>query len=458
MYPEWKFDDEDFERLNVNGSGISLGHPVGATGGRILATLLREMDRRQGRYGLETMCIGGGQGLAAVFERGRLMDRGRPRGHPGVGRAASCATGVVPWSSRSTTTTRSPAHPPSGHRTWDCSASPSLRPTAVLGWGCTKRPVWLWSSATRPRRFARCSVPTTALPVMCCCSGAPRSSSTEWLPRVASGEVVASFALTEPDAGSTRLTCALVPDLDGIDWVLNGTKRYITNAPLADLFLVFARTDPAATGARGISYFIVPRDTPGLGVGPSDRKMGQFGAKTADVLLDDVRLPSSAVVGGDEGLGKGYVTAMGCLAHGRVHIAALCVGMAERLVDESVSYAQNRMQGGKPIASFQLIQGLVADSQTDYLAGRSLVLAVAEDFDRGTNLKGGPSCAKYFASEMVGRVADRAVQIHGGLGYMRGVPVERFFRDARLFRIYEGTSQIQQVIIARELLGKAVQG
>ncbi len=288
--------------------------------------------------------------------------------------------------------------------------------------------------------------------------GGTEEQRTEWLPRVASGDAVASFALTEPDAGSSPADLRTSARPDGDDWVLNGTKRYITNAPLADLFLVFARTDPAATGARGISCFIVPRETPGLGVGPSDRKMGQFGAKTADVLLDDVRLPSSAVVGGDEGLGKGYVTAMSCLAHGRVHIAALCVGMAERLVDESVSYAQNRMQGGKPIASFQLIQGLVADSQTDYLAGRSLVLAVAEDFDRGTNLKGGPSCAKYFASEMVGRVADRAVQIHGGLGYMRGVPVERFFRDARLFRIYEGTSQIQQVIIARELLGKAVQG
>jgi acyl-CoA dehydrogenase len=286
--------------------------------------------------------------------------------------------------------------------------------------------------------------------------GGTEQQRTEWLPPIASGEAVSSFALTEPDAGSSPadLRTSAVPD--GGDWVLNGTKRYITNAPSADLFLVFARTDPSAKGGRGISCFIVPRATSGLSVGPSDRKMGQFGAKTADVVLDDVRLPSSAVVGGQEGLGKGYATAMGCLAHGRVHIAALCVGMADRLVDESVSYAQSRTQGGKPIASFQLIQGLVADSQTDYLAGRSLVLAVAEDFDRGGSLKGGPSCAKYFASEMVGRVADRAVQIHGGLGYMRGVPVERFFRDARLFRIYEGTSQIQQVIIARELLGKAV--
>ena len=276
----------------------------------------------------------------------------------------------------------------------------------------------------------------------------------EWLPRIASGEVVASFALTEPEAGSNPADLSTRGRRDGDHWVLDGTKRYITNAPIADLFLVFARTDPEATGGRGISCFLVPRDTPGLEIAERDHKMGQLGAWTADVVLNDVRVPTSAVVGGDAGLGRGYSTAMGCLAHGRVHIAALCVGMAERLVDESVDYARNRTQGGKPIASFQLIQGLVADSQTDYLAGRSLVLAVAEEFDRGENVRVGPSCAKYFASEMVGRVADRAVQIHGGAGYMRGVPVERMFRDARLFRIYEGTSQIQQVIIARELLGK----
>ncbi|MFI5046633.1 MAG: acyl-CoA dehydrogenase family protein [Acidimicrobiia bacterium] len=284
--------------------------------------------------------------------------------------------------------------------------------------------------------------------------GGTEEQKADWLPRIASGEVVASFALTEPDAGSSPADLTTSAQRDGDDWVLNGTKRYITNAPVADLFLVFARSDPAATGGRGISCFLVPRDTPGLEVGERDHKMGQLGAWTADVLLSDVRVPMPAVVGGEGGVGRGYQTAMGCLAHGRVHIAALCVGMAERLVDESVSYAQQRKQGGKPIASFQLIQGLVADSQTDYLAGRSLVLTVADDFDHGRNLKVGPSCAKYFASEMVGRVADRAVQIHGGAGYMRGVPVERMFRDARLFRIYEGTSQIQQVIIARELLGR----
>jgi acyl-CoA dehydrogenase len=288
--------------------------------------------------------------------------------------------------------------------------------------------------------------------------GGTEPQKKQWLPKIASGDVVASFALTEPEAGSDPADLTTSAVRDGDDWILNGTKRYITNAPVADLFLVFARSDPEATGSRGISAFLMPRHSPGLSIGPKDHKMGQFGAWTADVYLDDARVPGDGVVGGDDGVGQGYATAMGCLAHGRVHIAALCVGMAERLVDESVAYAQSRRQGGKPIATFQLVQGLIADSQTDYMAGRSLVLAVAEAFDRGEDTKLGPSCAKYFASEMVGRVADRAVQVHGGAGYMRGVPVERFYRDARLFRIYEGTSQIQQVIIARQLLGAATRG
>ena len=288
--------------------------------------------------------------------------------------------------------------------------------------------------------------------------GGTEEQKLEWLPKVASGEAIASFALTEPEAGSDPADLKTTGRRDGDDWVINGTKRYITNAPVADVFMVFARTDPGSKGARGITTFLVPRDTPGLTVGPRDHKMGQFGAWTADVYLDDVRVPPSLVIGGDDAVGNGYLTAMGCLAHGRVHIAALCVGMAERLVDESVAYAQERKQGGKPIASFQLVQGLIADSMTEYYAGRSLVLEVARKYDTGEDVRLGPSCAKYFASEMVNRVADRAVQVHGGAGYMRGVAVERMYRDARLFRIYEGTSQIQQVIIARQLLGDATRG
>jgi acyl-CoA dehydrogenase len=288
--------------------------------------------------------------------------------------------------------------------------------------------------------------------------GGTDAQKEEWLPRIASGEAVASFALTEAEAGSdpSGMTTRATPDGDG--WVLNGAKRYITNAPLADVFMVFARTDPAAKATRGISTFLVPRGTAGLSVGPRDHKMGQFGAWTADVNLDDVRVPASALVGGEAGTNTGWATAMRCLAHGRIHIAALCVGMAERLVDESVDYARNRTQSGRPIAGFQLIQGLIADSVTELHAGRSLVLESARAFDDGSDRKLGPSTAKYFCSEMVGRVADRAVQIHGGAGYMRGVAVERFYRDARLFRIYEGTSQIQQVIIARHVIGAAVDG
>jgi acyl-CoA dehydrogenase len=283
--------------------------------------------------------------------------------------------------------------------------------------------------------------------------GGTEEQKRQWLPKLASGEITASFALTEADAGSdpSGLASTARRDPDG-SWVLNGAKRYITNAPIADVFMVFARTNPDGPAQRGISTFLVPRSAAGLAVGPRDHKMGQFGAWTSDVYLDDVRVPAEALIGGDAGVDQGFITAMRCLAHGRVHIAAMCVGMAERLVDESVQFARTREQGGRPIGTFQLIQGLIADSVTDYRAGHALVQAAAAAFDAGTDTSVGPSAAKYFASEMVGRVADRAVQIHGGSGYMRGVAVERFYRDARLFRIYEGTSQIQQVIIARGVL------
>jgi acyl-CoA dehydrogenase len=285
--------------------------------------------------------------------------------------------------------------------------------------------------------------------------GGTEKQKKEWLPKLASGEAVASFALSEAEAGSDPSGLTTRGRREGDEWVLNGAKRYITNAPVADVFMVFARTDLDVKASRGISTFLVPRDTPGLSVGPRDHKMGQFGAWTADVYLDEVRVSGELLVGADAGANAGWATAMKCLAHGRLHIAALCVGIAERLVDESVNYARERKQSGRPIATFQLIQGLVADSVTDFHAGRGLVLEAARAFDAGSDRKVGPSTAKYFCSEMVGRVADRAVQIHGGAGYMRGVAVERFFRDARLFRIYEGTSQIQQVIIARHAIGPA---
>ena len=275
----------------------------------------------------------------------------------------------------------------------------------------------------------------------------------QWLPRLASGEVVASFALTEPDAGSdpSRLVTSAVPD-PGPDggWVVDGLKRYITNAPAADIFMVFARTDLAAPPGRGIGVFIVPARLDGVSVAARDHKMGQAGAWTADVSFSGVRVPRDALVG--EAAAAGYSTAMRSLAHGRLIIAALCAGVAARLIDESVTYARERSQGGHPIADYQLVQAMLADSQTEYMAARALVLDAAARYDAGTDQRLAPSAAKYFASEAVGRIADRAVQIHGGSGYMRGVPVERLYRDVRLFRIYEGTSQIQQLVIAREML------
>lgn len=272
----------------------------------------------------------------------------------------------------------------------------------------------------------------------------------DWLPRLASGELVASFALTEPDAGSDpgRLVTTARPD--GTGWRLDGLKRYITNAPVADLFMVFARTDPAAPPGKGIGVFVVPADATGLTVAPKDHKMGQAGAWTADVALDGVRVPTNALVGG--AADAGYATAMRSLAHGRLTIAGLCVGIAQRLIDESVNYAKHRRQGGHPIGEYQLVQAMLADSQTEYLAARALVCEAARSYEAGTDRRLAPSSAKYFASEAVGRIADRAVQIHGGAGYLRGVAVERLYRDVRLLRIYEGTSQIQQLVVARELL------
>ncbi|HSZ47854.1 MAG TPA: acyl-CoA dehydrogenase family protein [Streptosporangiaceae bacterium] len=271
----------------------------------------------------------------------------------------------------------------------------------------------------------------------------------EWLPRLAGGEV-SSFALTEAEAGSdpSGLTTRAVRDGDG--YLISGAKRFITNAPLADLFVVFARTDPGARGTRGISVFLVEADRDGVRVGPKDRKMGQAGAWTAEVFFEDVAVPAAALIGGQEG--AGFAEAMKSLVRGRVHIAAVCVGMAERLLDESVAHARSSRQGGQPIGEFQLVQAMLAEIQTGVLAGRALVLQTALDYDSGADRRIGPSAAKLYCAEMVGRAADLAVQIHGGLGYMRGVPVERMYRDARLFRIYEGTSEIQKLIIGRALV------
>lgn len=271
-----------------------------------------------------------------------------------------------------------------------------------------------------------------------------------WLPRLASGEVIASFALTEPGAGSDAASLQTVARRDGDAYRISGTKRFITNAPRAGMFTLMARTEPDVKGAGGISAFIVPADTPGISLGKPDRKMGQKGSVTCDVIFDDCVVPAANIIGGVPGMG--FKTAMKVLDRGRIHIAAVALGMCDRLIDMSLRYAAERRQFGQPIASFQLVQALLADSKVDALATEALMQSVAAKFDRGDRIGLEASALKYFSTEAVGRIADRAVQIHGGAGYMAEYKVERFYRDVRLLRIYEGTSQIQQIIIARELL------
>jgi acyl-CoA dehydrogenase len=271
----------------------------------------------------------------------------------------------------------------------------------------------------------------------------------KWLPGIASGETVTSFALTEPEAGSDSASVRTRAERDGDAYVLNGTKRYITNANKAQLFTVMARTDPAIKGGGGVSAFLVPRDLPGLSVGKPEKKMGQQGAHICDVNFDNVRVPIENRLGAE---GEGFKVAMQVLDRGRLHISAVCVGVAERLLADCVAYAAERKQFGAAIASFQLIQGMIADSKTEALAARALTLETARKRDQGLGVTLEAAAAKYFASEMVGRVADRAVQIFGGAGYVADHGIERLYRDVRIFRIYEGTSQIQQVVIARETM------
>ena len=280
------------------------------------------------------------------------------------------------------------------------------------------------------------------------------AQKARWLERIASGEVVASFALTEAGAGSdpAGLRTRAVR-VDG-GWALSGEKRFITNAPLADLFMVFARASGESDGQIGV--FLVPGDSPGLTVGPHDRKMGQEGAWTADVHLDDVRVDDDALVGG--AVEVGYRAAMTSLAKGRVHIAALAVGQAQRALDESVAYAATATQGGTPIGEFQLVQAMLADQQTGVMAGRSLVREAARAYVADEDRRVAPSVAKLYCTEMAGRVADLAVQVHGGSGYLRESTVERIYRDVRLLRLYEGTSEIQRLIIGSQLVRRARRG
>lgn len=277
------------------------------------------------------------------------------------------------------------------------------------------------------------------------------------LPKVATGELIMSFALTEPDAGSDSAALKTRAELGGDHYVLNGTKRFITNAPRAGAFTLMARSD--GPGASGISAFIVPADLPGLTLGKPDKKMGQRGTKTCDVNMDNVRVPAANIIGGVPG--QGFKTAMKVLDRGRLHISAVACGMAQRILNEAVAYAQQRKQFGKRIGDFQLVQAMLADSQAELYAGWSMVQDCAKRYDAkpspsvsDPDVSMRASCCKLFCTEMVGRVADRGVQVHGGSGYINEFPVERFYRDVRLLRLYEGTTQIQQIIIGRELMGR----
>ncbi len=273
-----------------------------------------------------------------------------------------------------------------------------------------------------------------------------------FLPKYASGEWVGCFCLTEPDVGSDAGSVKTTARREGDFYILNGTKRYITNGPVADTFNVMARTDPSIKGARGISAFIVEKGTPGIALGAVDRKMGQAGSLTCDVIFEDCKVPAENLIGKE---GQGFITAMKVLDRGRLHISGVSVGVAERLIEDALDFAINRKQFGVAIAEHQLIQAMLADSKTEAYAARCMVIETARRRDAGENVSTESAACKLFATEMVGRVADRAVQIHGGAGYISEYAVERFYRDVRLFRLYEGTSQIQQLIIARNMIKAA---
>jgi len=270
-----------------------------------------------------------------------------------------------------------------------------------------------------------------------------------WLPQIASGELIGSFARTAPGAGSDAASLTTSARLDGDSYVVNGTKRYITNAPEAGIFTLMARTDVEQRGSAGVSAFIVEARSPGITIGKSDRKMGQRGAHTADVIFENCRVPAANLIGGREG--QGFKTAMKVLDKGRLTIGAACVGSASRMLDDTIAYTLERRQFGEPLANFQLVQAMLADSQAEIYAARSMIVDAARRRDDGESVAVHASCCKMFASEMCGRVADRCVQAHGGAGYVSDYAIERFYRDVRLFRIFEGTTQIQQLIIGRAL-------
>ncbi len=288
-------------------------------------------------------------------------------------------------------------------------------------------------------------------------NGATEAQKAEWLPRLAAGEI-ASFGLTEPGSGSDSAAMQTMAVRSGNGWVLNGTKRYITNAPFAKVALIMARTSKEALPKNAhVSAFLVPMDTPGVSVGKSDKKMGQSGSHIADIIMDNVQLPADALLGDEEG--KGFIYAMKSLDNGRISVGAAAAGYARRALDSALRYANERKAFGEPIANFQLIQQMLADSEIEIYAAEAMMADVTARADAGENVLRKAASFKVFASEMCGRVVDRVVQVYGGAGYLAEYDAERFFRDARIYRIYEGTTQILQLQIAKHMLREwAAQG
>ena len=281
-------------------------------------------------------------------------------------------------------------------------------------------------------------------------NGGTEAQKAEWLPRLAAGEI-ASFGLTEPGSGSDSAAMQTIAVKSGNGWKLNGTKRYITNSPFANVALIMARTSKEALPKNAhVSAFLVPMDTPGITVGKSDKKMGQAGSHIADIIMEDVQLPAAALLGGEEG--KGFVTAMQSLDNGRLSVGAAAAGYARRALDSALRYANERKAFGEPIANFQLIQQMLAESEIEIYAAECMLDDACRRADAGENVLRKAAAAKVFATEMCGRVVDRVVQIYGGAGYLAEYDAERFFRDARVYRIYEGTTQILQLQIAKHML------
>ncbi len=283
-------------------------------------------------------------------------------------------------------------------------------------------------------------------------NGATEAQRAEWYPKLVEGRI-ACFGLTEPGSGSdsAAMQTTAVADPDGNGWILNGTKRYITNAPHADVALIMARTDKEALPKNAhVSAFLVPMNTPGISTGSPDKKMGQAGSHISDIMLDDVRVPGDALLGGETG--KGFRFAMQSLDNGRISVGAAATAYARRALDSALRYANERQAFGEPIARFQLIQAMLADSETEIYAAECMMRDVTARADRGENILTKAAAFKVFASEMCGRVVDRVVQIYGGAGYLAEYDAERFYRDARIYRIYEGTTQILQLQIAKHML------